>query len=267
MSMLKINLLGNVRITHDGIEINDGMGRIVTGLLGYITLFHHRFHTREFLAGLFWGGSSEDRARSSLSTTLWRLRKILEPGSIPAGAYLLTTPAGEVGFNRQSDHWLDIEFFENRVTTALDLPYASLHVNQVRQLEDALNIYGGELLEGFYDDWALRERERLRLLFVKGQSHLLHYFHHQGAWDQGLSCARKIIDLDPLREEIHRKMMRLYFENGERTQALRQYQKCREILASELGVAPMEETQQLYRRILESKQSKLPESKTPLNIA
>jgi DNA-binding SARP family transcriptional activator len=249
MDVLKINLLGIVRVAHQGIPTKAGMGRTVKGLLGYLTLFRHRFHAREVLAGLFWGESSEDRARSSLNTTLWRLRKVLEPGSIPSGAYLVTTPTGEIGFNRKSDHWIDVEIFEDRIKPILAIPHDSLKANEVSQLESTLHLYKGELLESFYDEWALRERERLRSLFVNGQIHLLHHYSHHAAWEQGLACAQNILNLDPLREEIHREMMRLYFKNGQRALALRQYEKCREILASELEVLPMEETQILYAQI------------------
>jgi len=249
LNILKINLLGIVRVAHRGVPTQTGMGRAVKGLLGYLTLFRHRFHAREVLAGLFWGESSEDRARSSLNTTLWRLRKVLEPGSIPVGAYLVTTPTGEIGFNSKSDHWIDIEIFEDHIKPILAIPSDSLKANDVSRLENALQLYQGELLEGFYDDWALRERERLRSLFVKGQIHLLHHYTHHAAWEQGLACAQNILNLEPLREEIHRKMMRLYFNNGQRAQALKQYEMCRETLASELEILPMEETQILYAQI------------------
>ena len=249
MNLLKVNLLGIVRVAHQGVPTETGMGHAVKGLLGYLTLFRHRFHAREVLAGLFWGESSEDRARSSLNTTLWRLRKVLEPGSIPNGAFLATTPTGEIGFNSKSDHWIDVEIFEDRIKPILAITYDSLKENEVNQLENALQLYKGELLEGFYDEWALRERERLRSLFVQGQIHLLDHYTHHAAWEQGLACAQNILNLEPLREEIHRKMMRLYFKNGQRAQALRQYEKCRETLASELDVLPMEETQILYAEI------------------
>ena len=64
-----------------------------------------------------------------------------------------------------------------------------------------------------------------------------------------LACGHKILDLDPLREEIHREMMRLYYRNGQRAQALRQYDTCSNILEQELGVPPMEETQMLRVQI------------------
>jgi DNA-binding SARP family transcriptional activator len=266
MSSVRISLLGIVRVSHQGIPTESGLGRAVKGLLGYLTLFRHRFHAREVIAGLFWGESSENRARSSLSTTLWRLRKILEPGSIPSGAYLVTAPTGEIGFNCKSDHWIDVESFEDRIKPILTKTYDSLTKIDVRQLESALNLYNGELLEGFYDEWALRERERLRSLFVKGQVHLLYHYSHQAIWDKGLACAQNILNLDPLREEIHREMMRLYFKNGQRALALRQYEKCRETLASELEVLPMEETQILYAQISQKTGGSLPPADPQLNL-
>ena len=249
MSALRVSLLGTVRVDHRGRSSETGLGRAVKGLLGYLALFSKRIHSREVLAGIFWGDSSEDRARSCLSTTLWRLRKVLEPSPLPTGAYLVTTPTGEIGFNRESDYWIDVEDFESKVRTFLAEPCESLRADAIRQVENALNLYKGELLEGFYDEWALRERERIRALFVKCQIHLLHHYRHRHAWEKGLVCAQNILNLDPLREEIHREMMRLYYHNGQRALALRQYATCREILATELSIAPMEETQFLYAQI------------------
>jgi two-component SAPR family response regulator len=79
---------------------------------------------------------------------------------------------GEVGFYQNSNHWLDIDIFENRVKHILTKPFESLKIAEVEQLENAFNLHKDELLEGFYVDWALHERERLRSLYVKGQIHL-----------------------------------------------------------------------------------------------
>jgi DNA-binding SARP family transcriptional activator len=250
MSSVRISLLGVVRVSHQGIPAESGLGRAVKELLGYLTLFRHRFHAREVLAGLFWGDSSEKRARSCLSTTLCRLRKVLEPDPVSAGTYLVTAPTGEIGFNRESDHWLDVDVFENRVNHFLAKPCETLDSKEAGQLEIALNLHRGELLEGFYDDWALRERERLRALYLSGQIHLLYYYSHHSAYEQGLACARNILNLDPLREEIHREIMRLYCRCGQRTLALKQFKNCMQTLDSELSVSPMEETQILYDQII-----------------
>jgi len=249
MGALRICLLGVMRITHDEWPMETRLSRTVKELLAYLTLFRQRIHAREVLAGLFWGDHSDEKARSCLSTALWRLRKVLEPDEVPKGTYLLTTPTGDIGFNRESEHWLDIEVFEHHGRQILTKPYQALTTGEVHQIETALSLYRGELLEGFYDEWALRERERLRSLYLHSLAHLLQYYRHFKSYEKGLACGHKILDLDPLREEIHREMMRLYYRNGQRALALRQYDNCRNILEKELGVPPMEETQLLRVRI------------------
>jgi DNA-binding SARP family transcriptional activator len=251
MSTLRINLLGVFRISHDLHPVEINVGRALKGMLAYLVLFSGRIHAREVLAGLFWGDSTENHARSCLSTTLWRLRKILEPDGIPKGTYLLTPPTGEVGFNPESNHWLDVTELESHAQPILAKPYEALATHEVREMEKALDLYSGDLLEGFYEDWALTERERLRSLYIKSQAHLLGYYGQNGGYDKALACGHCILNLDPLREEIHREMMRLYVDCGRRIQAIQQYDKCCRILDAELGVPPMEETQALHARILE----------------
>lgn len=266
MGALRICLLGVMSITHDEWPVETRLSRTVKELLAYLTLFRHRIHAREVLAGQFWGDHSDEKARSCLSTALWRLRKVLEPDEVPKGTYLLTTPTGDIGFNRESEHWLDIEVFEHHGRELLAKPYQSLQPGEVNQLENALGLYRGELLEGFYDEWALRERERLRSLYLHSLAHLLQYYRHFKSYTKGLACGHKILDLDPLREEIHREMMRLYYRNGQRAQALRQYDNCSKILENELGVPPMEETQLLRVQIFNRSESNQMQNRSQVDL-
>ena len=203
------------------------------------------------MAGVFWGDQSEERARSCLSTALWRLRGVLEGNGVPKGAYLVTNSLGEVGFNSASDHWLDVAVFEERLQAILAKPVQEMVPEDARELQDTLSLCTSELLEGFYEDWALRERERLRSLHLRGLAHLMRYRRDTRAYEESLACGRQILGLDPLREEIHREMMRLYVKAGQRALAIRHYQSCRKVLEEELAVPPMEETQRLYREILQ----------------
>ncbi len=180
---------------------------------------------------------------------MWRLRSALEPEGVPRGAYLVSTDAGELGFNCASDHWLDVAVFEQRALQMLARPQEEIQPADVEGLREGVQLCRGELLEGFYDDWALRERERLRLLYQRCLRRLMHAYRQQGAFEDSLACAQQILACDPLREDVHREAMRLYCDLGQRALAVRQYQRCREILAGELGILPMEETQALYARI------------------
>jgi len=80
-------------------------------------------------------------------------------------------------------------------------------------------------------------------------AHLMRFYQQQRVYDKGLLYGQKILELDPLREEVQRDMMRLYVANGQRPLAIRQYQMCCNLLAEELGITPMEETQALYAQI------------------
>jgi DNA-binding SARP family transcriptional activator len=250
MSVLQIWLFGNVQLTHEAWSAEVKVTHTVQGLLAYLLLQRHRCHPREILTNLFWGDYTEERARSCLSTTLWRLRRVLEPDGTPQGTYLVTTSTGEIGFNAESDYWLDVAVFEEQASRVLGKAFPAIETSEVQALAHTLQLYRGELLEGFYDDWTLRERERLRLLYLNSLAYLMRYYRHYQAYEEGLICGQQILNHDPLREEIHRDMMRLYLESGQRTLAVRQYETCREVLAAELGIPPMEETQALYAQIV-----------------
>jgi len=250
MGTLRICLFGGVRISHDGQPPTAHVTRSVQSLLAYLALHRQRFHPREVLASVFWGEQSEERARSCLSTALWRLRGVLEPEGIPRGTYLVSTPMGEVGFNRGSNHWLDVAAFEKKVGTVLGKRVQEMEAGDAETLQDGLSLCTSELLEGFFDDWALRERERLRSLHLRGLAHLMRYKWDTGAYEESVACGKKILELDPLREEVHRAMMRLYVKSGQRALAIRHYQICCKVLEAELGIPPMEETQRLHRQIL-----------------
>ncbi|HLO29871.1 MAG TPA: BTAD domain-containing putative transcriptional regulator [Anaerolineales bacterium] len=249
MGILQVGLLGGVRVTHNNWNTEIQLARENQGLLAYLLLQRHRVHSREVLADLFWGENSQERARGSLNTALWKLKKALEPEGIPAGTYLKKSKLGEVGFNKDSQYWLDVEVFEDGLNRILARPFQTVQESHLADFQKILGLYKGDLLEGYYKDWALRERERLRALYVRSLIYLLQYYEFYRSYEKAIAYGRQILDLDPLREEIHRVMMRLYVENGQRILALRQYEICRATLAKELGISPMEDTQLLYAQI------------------
>jgi DNA-binding SARP family transcriptional activator len=250
MGPLQISLFGYVQIVHPGRAAVVKIARPVQTMLAYLLLGRRRYHSREVLIDLFWGDHNLERARDCLSTTLWRLRRVLEPEGIPRGAYLLTTSTGEVGFNWDSAHWLDVTVFEEKVGRLLKIPIPTLVMAEAQELEQILQLHSGELLEGFYDDWMLRERERLRQLYLDGLAHLLRYYKHHQLYEQGLACGQQILACDSLRESIYREMMQLYWQSDQPDRAVRLYQDCCQRLADELHLAPMAETQVLYAQIV-----------------
>ena len=252
MDILQVELFGGVRVTHNNWLTEINITREIQWLMAYLLLQRHRLHSREVLAALFWGERPQEKARGSFNTALWKLKKALEPDGIPPGTYLKITHPGEIGFNKESPHWLDIEVFEERINGILAYPYKTVEEIHLADLEKVLKLYKGDLLEGFYEDWALQERERLRTMYLKSLIYLLHYYKSHGLCEKAITYGQQILILNPLREEIHRELMKLYLENGQRALAVRQYEICRSTLAKELGIAPMYDTEYLYNQICTS---------------
>jgi DNA-binding SARP family transcriptional activator len=116
-------------------------------------------------------------------------------------------------------------------------------------LEEALDLYRGDLLEGCYDDWCLAERERLQLLLLRVLKRLQRDCRLGEAFEAAISYGHRLLTLDPLQEDVHRELMRCHVEAGQRPLALGQFRRCRETLRQELDIEPMPETWRLYRRI------------------
>lgn len=265
MGVLQISLFGEFQISHDRGSNPTKITQMVKKLLAYLLINRDRVYPRSVLAGIFWGDHCEEKARSCLRTTLCRLRKVLEPQGIPKGTYVVTTSLGAVGFNRQSSYWLDLAVFEETVNRVLKKPIQRWEYHDVQQLANCQDLYTGGLFEGFYEDWALRERERVRSLYIKSLVHLMQYKNSINAYDDGLVCAHRILDCDPLREKIHRAMMQLYLDNGQPALAIRQYNICCEILNKELGIPPMDATQALHDHIVQGSKDTCTPSALPQN--
>ena len=243
MLTLRLSLLGSMRLARENSGPDMKVTRTMKLLLAYLLIRRQRPQPREILVNLLWGDQPEDQARSCLSTHLWRLRSALEPNGVPRGTYVVLTPGGEVRFNWDNSYWLDIEAFEQSSVRQSGIPVDALTEAEALSLEQALQLYTGELLEGYYEDWIISERERLELLYVDGLTHLMRYYAQHQLYDKSLACAQTIFQHDPLREEIHREIMRYHLARGQRALAIQQYRACREVLTKELGIGPMEETQ------------------------
>jgi DNA-binding SARP family transcriptional activator len=245
---LRIRLFGSLELDRDGVALPRFASRKSGDLFAYLALNRKAPHTREHLAGVFWGESTEERARHTLNTTLWRINRVLEPPHTPAHerGYLRVSPQ-HIGFNMATGVWLDVAEFESRCdlaeqTTAPDQRFALY--------SQAINLYRGDLIADCYEDWCVVERERLQGMYVRALARLMEYNSSKTEFDRAIECARRILNCDPLREEVHRDLMRLHMHAGQPAAALRQYRHCEDLLREELGVEPAPETRALLTPIL-----------------
>lgn len=247
--MLIVKLFGNVAISTGTPGAQPKLMPLPQALLAYLVLHSHQLHTRDALMALFWGDLEPSRARAALNTALWRIRAAIEPPDEPQGRYLLSAN-DSVGFNGDSDVWVDVHVFARRVASLTARPAHLLTGGETTELAAALSLYNGDLLDGMYWDWILPQRERLRLMVLDALTLLLHVHALHCRYAEGIRWGRRIVDLDPLRESVHRDLMRLQCANGQRGLALRRYEMCRQILWTELRIEPMRETRALYEQIV-----------------
>src|SRR5258708_31987667 len=119
MMTLVIRLFGGLSAELDGVRLSAGIGRNVGGLLAFLALHRPQLHQRESIAEIFWPNADPDQARHSLNTTLWRLRRLIEPHSVRRGTHLVSTAHGEIGLRNSDVLWVDIAEFEAAVKAGL----------------------------------------------------------------------------------------------------------------------------------------------------
>src|SRR5256714_13242402 len=146
---------------------------------------------------------------------------------------------------------LDVAEFEQTLTLAdaATRRYAQ-HAPQAA-LEQADNLYRGELRPGCYDEWILPERERLRQRHVQALEQLLRLFEGQGDTVTAIRYTQRLLGLNPLSEDLYRRLMRLFALNNDRASALHVYHTCVTTLQREMGVDPDPATREAYEQLMQ----------------
>jgi DNA-binding SARP family transcriptional activator len=242
---LRLSLLGTPQILSSGDTLSGFVSSKAQALLYYLAVTG-RPHSRQMLLDLFWDKMRETDAAANLRTVLSNLRRLV-------GEHLTITRQ-TVTFNRDQAYWLDVDIFEAQAHNAKQ----GISDHEEATLQAAIDLYSGDFLEGFYlrdapnfEEWVLRQRERLRQLALQALYNLATYDMACGRYAEAMACTVRLLDLDPWHEDGHCQMMLLLAYNGQRRGALGQYETCRNALDRELGMKPAPQTTDLYHQILD----------------
>ena len=260
MTHLELRLLGPPEVRADG-DLLDFATRKTLALLAYLAL-EEGMQRRERLAALFWPESDVSRGRANVRNTLNYLRNSL-PQTASGDTPHLLIERDTLGFNTDADYSLDLD----TVAVAADLVArrAGDGEDEASALQAALDCYRGDFLQGFslddapeFDQWATLERERWhrRIDAIFDRLAALHF--NRGRLDLARETAMRWLEHDPLQETGYRRLMRLQLAAGERTAALQTYERCRETLEEEMGIAPAPETEALAARARKGKGRSVP---------
>ena len=212
-------------------------------------------HRRDALAALLWPELDQSRALGALRRTLSALKKGL-------GDRCLEISRETIAALQEDCLWLDVADFQLLISQVRAHKHNPDQVCPacLSMLERAVGIYRDEFLAGFslrdspaFDDWQFFQSDALRQDLAAALSQLATMLSWAGEYDRAIYHARRWLNQDPLREDAHQLLMKIYAWSGRRSAALTQYRDCVRILEEELGVSPLDLTTDLYRAILENK--------------
>ncbi len=248
---LTLNLLGELSY-----RVGDEKGfslpsRKAEALLIYLIVEKNTAHTREKLFATLWPDMPERSARHNLRQALYQLRK--------AHANLIISERATVQLNPEASSQIDLQAVEER----LDKTQVHYH-SDIRacepcrsNLEQAVRLYRGDFLANFYLDdsspfeqWAQTHREAVRRRILAAFDTLVDITLLEKEYKQAQKYAARQLEIDELRESAHRGMMISLALGGRRAAALRQYDALVQLLQNELGASPSDETQRIYRLII-----------------
>ena len=241
---LKILLFGAPQVFLDTQPVENFISNKARALLFYLAVTR-RPHTRDTLAGMFWGEMPNREARVNLRQVLSNLRKICPE------AFLIDRQ--NAAFNPEYPSTLDVAAFTARLEAWRAEPSSE---RALTLLQEAADLYRGEFLAGFYlsdapafDEWVTLLRARFAEQSLQVHTALADLLLRRRRYPQAIRHLRQVLEMDPWRENAHRHLMMAFARLGDYQAALSQYHTCKTVLAAELDVLPSPETRLLYERI------------------
>ncbi len=248
---LQIATLGTLQVIRDGHPVaeSDWHTRQARQLLKILITERPRPVATDRLIEILWSNSSPNAAATTLRSAINALRNVLEPdrANRSPSRYIHTQTPG-YAFRAHPEVWLDVEVFEAELRLAQNAPTTQ---DQIVHLNNAIFLYKDDyLISDPYCDWAKAERERLQERYFNALLRLADLHAAQGNHSAAIAECRRILARDEVRENAYQSLMRYQAESGDSAAALLSYERCRVVLAEELGADPSPLTQKLHQRIL-----------------
>lgn len=224
-----ITLLGGFRVRSykETIDLPTDSQRLVA----FMALQNGRV-ARPYVAGSLWGDASQDRAFGNLRSAIWRLRKQAEP--------LITADSSSLEVNPAA------------VVDTASLTQAADRLNNGSDCRDAdldPNLFTHDFLPGWYDEWTVVHRERLRQRSLHALEAIADRLTDRGRHGEAIQAALVAVELDPLRETPHRCLIRTHIAEGNYSEAIARYVQYRSRLREELDIAPSQRMEAMIQEL------------------
>jgi two-component SAPR family response regulator len=249
--VMHVTCFGDFEVTYRGQPVGEPgwLSTKAGDLFAYFITFRAGALPKDRVLEALWSEMRPDRSSGAFHTALYKMRHMLRVNG--EQEKFVQARGGE--YSLEKEHfWIDADEFSRLTAECSRHLHPALERCEAcaKWLQQAVTLYQGDYLQNLYYDWVLEEQRQLQEQYLNGLQVLAAYQAGRGDYEQALAYGRQVLVKDPLLEEVHCQMMRYYGQLGDRSGLVRQHQQLRTVLADELGIEPMPETQQLYQALL-----------------
>ena len=247
---LQVWMLGEFSIANGDSRVDDGgnRSRKVWLLLAYMIYNRNRAIPQEELVSLLWGdeeGSSNPV--NALKTMLHRVRSTLNQLQDNAGHTLIVRRDGSYAWNTDVPISFDVELFDQLCTRAA----AAAGEDRLALLLQALELYRGDFLSKLSTEpWVVPISAYYHNIYIQTLLEVLPILEERDQWERAAALCRNALRVEPYNETIYQHLMRALVEQGDQKGAVQVYEEMSELLFSNFGVMPADESRSLYRQAL-----------------
>ena len=245
--------MGRVALEADGLAVQDARlpGRQGRLLFAYLAVERGRPVPRDELAAALWGEAPPATWDKALTVLVSKLRSLLTEAGLD-GPHALTAAFGCYRLELPEGTWIDAV----AAADAADEAERALAAGDPAAAKTAAllaeSLTRRAFLPGDNGAWVEDKRRELADIRSRAVTVLADACLRTGAGGEAASWAEQAIGLEPFRETGYRLLMEAHAADGNRAEALRVYERCRRLLADELGAYPSPETESVYRRLLQA---------------
>jgi DNA-binding SARP family transcriptional activator len=258
LEVVRIVLLGGFRVSVGSREIGKDRWRLkkAASLIKLLALAPgHRLH-RERVMDLLWPDLDSGAQSNNLHYALHVARRTLDRESGASARYLCLRD-DHLELCPESPLWIDVEAFEESAATAH-------RAREPATYRAALDLYAGDLLpEDCYEEWAEDRREELRRSHLALLVELARLYEERGEGGRAIEALERVVTDEPVHEQAHAGLMRLYALTGQPFRAVLQYERLRKALRRALDREPDVASRRLYRQIMAGE---LPGAQPPVPV-
>jgi two-component SAPR family response regulator len=243
--------LGRFSLTVGGAPVERWRAGKTRRLFQYLLVNRGRVVLREKLQQALWPGAEWSRSSGSLKVAMHALRQILAAPTTDSGGPTVRILHQDHGYALHADDiWIDLEQFEADFQTGRAAEARGDCATAVQMYRRAVELYDGDFLAGECADWIEEQREWMKAIALRALDRLRDDAVGRHDFSEAILCCRRILDIDPYREEAYQTLMSVHGYLGELGRVRSWHELCVRRLRTELDVEPTSATEHLFRRAI-----------------